>query len=111
MSQRITKGHTQTSDRSIRHHMTTMNLRRLSLALVLCSLGANAQAAGLGHPPELPDAKTEVYKTLGGTKLKLYIFNSSDVGTSSSALAAIRPEFRGVWNYEVQTPGINSLVA
>jgi acetyl esterase/lipase len=77
--------------------MTTINLRRLSLALVLCSLGANAQVAGFGYPPDLPDAKTEVYKTLGDTKLKLYIFNPTDVGTNSSAKAAIVFFFGGGW--------------
>jgi acetyl esterase len=35
---------------------------------------AAQQRGGRGYPPELPDAKTEVYKTVGETALKLYVF-------------------------------------
>jgi acetyl esterase/lipase len=31
--------------------------------------------AGAGYPPTFPDAKVEVYKTVGDVKLNLYIFN------------------------------------
>lgn len=31
-------------------------------------------ASGLNYPPELPDARAEVYKTVGDTELSLYIF-------------------------------------
>ena len=44
------------------------------LMLAFLTSPAEAQRRGRGYPPRLPDAKTEVYKTVGDTKLKLYLF-------------------------------------
>jgi acetyl esterase/lipase len=51
----------------------------LVLSLSLVSL-ATAQEARRGeYPPELPGARVETYKTVGDTKLSLYIFEPSDL--------------------------------
>lgn len=49
-----------------------------------------------GYPPNLPDAKAEVYKTVGSAELKLYIFNPPDHRPSSKD-AAIVFFFGGGW--------------
>lgn len=43
--------------------------------LSVLAIPAFAQPAGRGYPPDLPDAKQEVYRTVGDVKLSLYIFN------------------------------------
>ena len=54
----------------------------ISTLLVIGLLTSSTLAAPLaslrgdrGYPPKLPDAKVETYKTVGDTKLNLYIFN------------------------------------
>ncbi len=55
-------------------------MRSLLLVLVLASLTAAAAAQeatrkGRGYPPSFPEAKSEVYKTVGDVKLNLHVFN------------------------------------
>jgi len=42
--------------------------------LLLLAAPAFGQRAGRGYPPDLPDAKQEVYRTVGDVKLKLHEF-------------------------------------
>jgi len=51
-----------------------MKFYGLAAALFFC-LAANAQDRGAPYLPQMRDAKVEVYKTIGDTKLSLYIFN------------------------------------
>lgn len=53
-------------------------MHRVACAMALSLLAGScfAQRAGRGYPPDLPDAKQEVYKTVGDVKLSLYLFNS-----------------------------------
>jgi acetyl esterase len=44
------------------------------LLLLSAVPGGAQQRGGRGYPPELPDARTEVYKTVGDTALKVYVF-------------------------------------
>lgn len=52
-------------------------MKRVACAVLLTVLVAPAvaQRGGRGYPPDLPDAKQEVYKTAGDVKLSLYVFN------------------------------------
>ena len=45
----------------------------LILSLFIFTLATSAQGKPT-YPPKLPDAREEVYKTIGDTKLKLWIF-------------------------------------
>ena len=73
------------------------NAYRLLVAFCLCSLFAKAQEAPFPYPPEIRDAKVEVYKTLGDVRLNLYIFNPPGSAPSAKR-AAIVFFFGGGWN-------------
>lgn len=64
---------------------------------MILSVGATAQetAARVPYPPAFPDAKAEVYKTVDGVKLNLYIFRPSPFKTKRHA--AIIFFFGGAW--------------
>lgn len=74
------------------------SISRLLLVFYLCSLGAAAQEGPFRYPPDIPDARVEVYKTIGDTKLNLYIFNPPN-NTPPASRAAIVFFFGGGWNY------------
>jgi acetyl esterase/lipase len=54
------------------------------------------QTSTPNYPPEMPGARLEVYKTIGNTELKLYIFDPADRG-SATKHAAIVFFFGGGW--------------
>ena len=68
----------------------------LLTVLSLCSLCARAQQAPFPYPPDIPDAKVEVYKTIGDSRLNLYIFNPPE-SAPSARRAAIVFFFGGGW--------------
>lgn len=73
-----------------------MKLHQLLPILLLCSISSIAQEGRFAYPPDLHDAKAEVYKTVGGTKLNLFIFNPPD-SLRSAERAAIVFFFGGGW--------------
>jgi len=72
------------------------SISRLLLVFYLWSLGAAAQEDLFRYPPDIPDARVEVYKTIGDTKLNLYIFNPPN-NTPPASRAAIVFFFGGGW--------------
>ena len=76
-----------------------------SLAMVaMATLPAVAQQrehGGRGYPPEMPGAKVETYKTVGDTKLKLYVFEPKDRKETDGQAGTGRPAivffFGGGW--------------
>jgi len=92
----------------VRRHPRTNTLKLsyalctgLGLALSTCLLCGGqarpARAAGArGYPPVLPDARAEVYKTVGQTNLRLYIFTPKN-HSSTNRHPAIVFFFGGGW--------------
>lgn len=72
------------------------SISRLLLVFYLCSVGAAAQEDLFRYPPDIPDARVEVYKTIGETKLNLYIFNPPN-NTPPASRPAIVFFFGGGW--------------
>jgi len=79
-------------------------LRRLPLLAALGTFAfAPAAFAALAYPPQFPDARAEVYKTVGDTKLSLSIFEppASVAGATAGATPKNRPAivffFGGGW--------------
>jgi acetyl esterase/lipase len=69
------------------------------LAVLFAVSSGSAQEAkrkNAGYPPNFPEAKTEVYKTVGDVKLNLYLFNPSD-HKASDKRPAIVFFFGGGW--------------
>ncbi len=74
-----------------------------SLILSLTILSLTTSASGKPpYPPELPDARAEVYKTIGDTKLKLWIFEPEGHKKSDKRPAVVF-FFGGGWR--AGTPG------
>lgn len=59
------------------------------LLLSLLSLSATAQNAPFSYPPAFPDAKVELFKTIGDTKLNLYIFNPPEIARAGNRPAIV----------------------
>ena len=59
---------------------TTNAMRFLALLVAIAVLqgppaaAQDAQRQSRAYPPDMPGAKVETYKTVGDTKLKLYVF-------------------------------------
>lgn len=70
---------------------------RLSLLAVSIAALAQQQNPRLSYPPELPDARAEVYKTIGGGELKLWIFEPQG-HKAADRRPAIVFFFGGGWN-------------
>jgi acetyl esterase/lipase len=69
-------------------------MRLLYLPLILVALAAPAAAQEArrkdrGYPPVFPDAKSEVYKTVGDVKLSLYIFSPTGHKPADKRPAAV----------------------
>lgn len=67
--------------------------------MILCSALAmtSVSAGALNYPPVLPDARVEIYKTIGETKLSLYIFEpTSGPETNRPAIVFF---FGGSWSH------------
>ena len=73
----------------------------LILSLTILSLTTSASGKP-PYPPELPDARAEVYKTIGDTKLKLWIFEPEGHKKSDKRPAVVF-FFGGGWR--AGTPG------
>jgi len=73
----------------------------LILSLFIFTLATSAQGKPT-YPPELPDAREEVYKTIGDTKLKLWIFEPEGHKKSDKRPAVVF-FFGGGWR--AGTPG------
>ncbi len=75
-----------------------MNRTVLILALAITGLGVNAAPAANGksfsYPPQMDGARVETYKTIGDTKLNLYIF----APTTATNAPAIVFFFGGGWS-------------
>ena len=67
-------------------------MKSVLLSICLCA----AVGAQQNYPPQMAGAKTEVYKTIGGVKLNLYIFEPEGHKTSGNR-AAIVFFFGGGW--------------
>jgi acetyl esterase len=65
-----------------------------TLSLLLATLADTAAAAQWTYPPVLPGARSEIYKTVGDTKLALYIFEPATPGTNRAAIVFF---FGGGW--------------
>ena len=65
-----------------------MLTRRLLLITAAGLLTAAAQNASLPYPPQFTGAKAEVYKTVGGTPLTLYIFEPASKEHANNAGAS-----------------------
>lgn len=50
-------------------------MRRFAITLAVLSVAASVSAQNRNYPPDLPGVKAEVYRTIAGTELKLYVFN------------------------------------
>jgi acetyl esterase/lipase len=86
---------TRTSNLSLR--LCTLLVLGLSLQLLPGAEGPAARAApGRAYPPVMPEARAETYKTIGETKLKLYIFTPKG-HTSTNRCPAIVFFFGGGW--------------
>jgi acetyl esterase/lipase len=72
---------------------------KLNLLLTIClSLSAvSAFAQKPGYPPEMPGARTEVYRSIDGTDLKAWIFEPAG-HSADDTRAAIVFFFGGGWN-------------
>jgi acetyl esterase/lipase len=57
---------------------TTANFVAFTL-LTSIALAQETQRAGRAYPPDMPGAKEELYKTVGETRLKLYVFQPKDL--------------------------------
>ena len=73
----------------------------LAFSLIILTVAAAASAKP-SYPPELPDAREEVYKTIGDTKLKLWIFEPEEHKKSDKRPAVVF-FFGGGWR--AGTPG------
>ena len=72
-----------------------MNFARLQIVLFLTGLVAGASAQGFQYPSAMPGAKAEVYKTIGDTKLNLYIYAAEN--SAAEKHPAIVFFFGGGW--------------
>ncbi len=70
---------------------------RLSLLAVSIAAAAQQQNPRLNYPPDLPDARAEVYKTVGGADLKLWIFEPQGHKPTDKRPAIVF-FFGGGWN-------------
>jgi acetyl esterase len=79
-------------------YMTSARTRLLKSNLLLCALlglllpaqQKAAKAAGRGtYPPDMPEARAETYKTVGETKLQLYIFSPQDQAATNRRPAIV----------------------
>lgn len=71
----------------------------LALQLLMTTVASAAEKKlemSRGYPPEMPGAKAEIYKRVGDTELKLYIFSPSDL-KSGDKRPAIVFFFGGGW--------------
>ncbi len=66
-----------------------MNRISLAIALSLLAAPAFAQQGNRSYPPDLPDAKQEIYRTVGDTELKLYLFDPKDHDAADSRPAVV----------------------
>jgi acetyl esterase/lipase len=76
-------------------------LRSLSLLVALCAFAlAPGTFAALAYPPKFPDARAEVYKTVGATQLSLYFFEppASVAAPAAKNRPAIVLFFGGGWS-------------
>jgi acetyl esterase/lipase len=69
----------------------------LLLVAALIALTSTAQGQRPGYPPEIPEARTEVYRSVDGTDLKAWIFEPPG-HTVDDARPAIVFFFGGGWN-------------
>lgn len=53
---------------------TEPNMKSILLSFPLAALFCAPAQAQPAYPPQMSGARTEVYKTIGGAKLNLYIF-------------------------------------
>lgn len=67
------------------------------LLMLATAFAAGAQNAPFAYPPDLPGAKVEVYKRIGQTALKLYVFNPGEVAAPVARRPAIVFFFGGGW--------------
>jgi acetyl esterase/lipase len=70
---------------------------RMLLLLLLAGFVLPAQAQRPGYPPEIPDARTEVYRSVGDVALQAWIFEPSG-HSSEDPRPAIVFFFGGGWN-------------
>lgn len=70
---------------------------RLLLAVALVVLMSPAQAGKPGYPPEMPGVRSEVYRSVEGTDLKAWIFESTGHSTGDTRPAIVF-FFGGGWN-------------
>src|SRR5690348_5684401 len=75
--------------------LTSLSLM-LSVAPDVTQAAAKRKNKGEGYPPTFADAHAEVYKTVGDTKLQLYIFTPKD-HQATDHTPAIVFYFGGAW--------------
>jgi acetyl esterase/lipase len=66
------------------------------LVFAISAVAQDAARGGRAYPPEMPGARAEVYKTVGDTKLKLYVFEPKDL-KKGDARPAVVFFFGGGW--------------